>query len=393
MAQQQEFQVIILAGGTGSRMYPLTEEIPKYLLPVANRPLITYQLELLEKAGFQDVIIITTESNNNSKTSMDLRRYVAEVKGKLTVTFEIVEPDIGTAQALAKIRRKLRHDFMVISGDLIVEEHFLHGMADMHRSRDAAVTVLLRKEVIAPETVQAKKKDDATSNEGDFIGLFEDDRIVLFAAVADLDDTLDVNKSVLKRYPNVTLHSDLVDAHFYIFSRWVLDCLEKYDGITSIKGEFIPFLVKLQKRKKLARGGNPPSNTSSLVSKMTSTRKHESDSLGCFAYIVDEGYCQRVNTIHSYMQANAKLSTGKLKYLPWEHPGKNNFIHETAQIEPQTAVGPECIVGQSTIIGSKSSVKKSCIGKHCKIGDNVKITNSIIMDYVTIEKGYFQLES
>lgn len=48
----QEFQVVLLAGGTGSRMYPLTEEIPKYMLPIANRPLLSYQLELLEKVGF-----------------------------------------------------------------------------------------------------------------------------------------------------------------------------------------------------------------------------------------------------------------------------------------------------------------------------------------------------
>ncbi len=49
----QEFQVILLVGGHGSRMYPLTEEMSKYLLPIANRPLISYQLEFLENAGFR----------------------------------------------------------------------------------------------------------------------------------------------------------------------------------------------------------------------------------------------------------------------------------------------------------------------------------------------------
>lgn len=47
----QEFQVILFAGGAGNRMYPLTEGIPKNMLPVANRPLISYQLELLERVG------------------------------------------------------------------------------------------------------------------------------------------------------------------------------------------------------------------------------------------------------------------------------------------------------------------------------------------------------
>lgn len=44
---------VILAAGRGSRMYPLTEECPKCLLPVANQPLIWYPVQLLEKSGFQ----------------------------------------------------------------------------------------------------------------------------------------------------------------------------------------------------------------------------------------------------------------------------------------------------------------------------------------------------
>ena len=66
----QEFQVIILAGGAGSNMHPLTEDIPKSLLPIANRyianvvvhninvsyrPLLSYQLDLLESAGFSSI--------------------------------------------------------------------------------------------------------------------------------------------------------------------------------------------------------------------------------------------------------------------------------------------------------------------------------------------------
>ena len=51
-----ELQAVLLAGGSGSKMYPLTEsEVPKALLPIANRPLLSYQLELLERAGFTGI--------------------------------------------------------------------------------------------------------------------------------------------------------------------------------------------------------------------------------------------------------------------------------------------------------------------------------------------------
>lgn len=50
-----EFHPVILAGGRGSRMFPLCEECPKALLPVGNRPLIWYPVQLLEKHGFEGI--------------------------------------------------------------------------------------------------------------------------------------------------------------------------------------------------------------------------------------------------------------------------------------------------------------------------------------------------
>jgi NDP-sugar pyrophosphorylase family protein len=51
-----DFQVVILAGGSGRRLRPITsEEIPKALLPVANRELLSYQLEFVAKMGFPEV--------------------------------------------------------------------------------------------------------------------------------------------------------------------------------------------------------------------------------------------------------------------------------------------------------------------------------------------------
>jgi hypothetical protein len=55
---QMEFQAIVLADhddGSGTRLYPLLEKTPKSLLPIAGRPLIAYQLALLERSGFKEV--------------------------------------------------------------------------------------------------------------------------------------------------------------------------------------------------------------------------------------------------------------------------------------------------------------------------------------------------
>ena len=64
-----EFQAVILASGNdGDNLYPLTEQTPLPLLPVANRPLISYQLELLERAGgFHEVLILVAGERQLSR--------------------------------------------------------------------------------------------------------------------------------------------------------------------------------------------------------------------------------------------------------------------------------------------------------------------------------------
>ncbi|XP_045395086.1 translation initiation factor eIF-2B subunit gamma-like, partial [Lemur catta] len=99
---KMEFQAVVMAVGGGSRMTDLTSSIPKPLLPVGNKPLIWYPLNLLERVGFEEVIVVTTR---------DVQKALCaefKMKMKADIVCPPDEADMGTADSLRYIYPKLK---------------------------------------------------------------------------------------------------------------------------------------------------------------------------------------------------------------------------------------------------------------------------------------------
>jgi len=383
MAMQSEFQVVLLAGGIGSRMYPLSDDIPKCMLSVANRPLISYQLEFLEQAGFEEIIIVTS-----SRSHGPLSTYVQEqYRGKLKSKFESFDEGMGTAQVIYRLKQTLVSDFIVISGDLIVSNPraFLHRLADVHRTENAAITVLMYRKP-EPKDAKAAKKDTAPF----YVGIGQPgDRLAVFAPAADLDGVLALRKGMLRRMPRLAVRADLLDAHLYIVSNWTLRVppAEKQDLYVSLQSELLPALVRGQFRAAWRDQAEKARNETTGILPSDSP---DEDALKCFVHVLDDSiYCHRVNTLDSYASANNDVANHRKPsgFSPLIPLTKNNFVDAGAEIDPKTQVGPDCVVGFGSSIGEKCSIKKSVIGNHCKIGSQCKIVNSVVMDHVTIEDG------
>jgi len=138
---------IILAGGSGSRLYPLTKVTNKHLLPVYNKPMIYYPIQTLIDAGIQDIMIIS--GKGHAGHFLELLGSGKEFKAKFS--YGIQEEAGGIAQALKICEEFVDNEKMVvILGDNILEDNIKQDVEDFRKQEKGAKIFL--KSVKNPES-------------------------------------------------------------------------------------------------------------------------------------------------------------------------------------------------------------------------------------------------
>jgi perosamine synthetase len=128
-------QAVIMAGGKGMRMHPLTKKVPKPMLPIGNKPIMEAVIEKLAREGFSHVIITTGYIGDM------IRDYFKDGDSfgvKISYTEE-TKP-LGTIGALTLIKDKPNEPFLVINGDILTDQN-LAEFLDFHIKNHALVTV------------------------------------------------------------------------------------------------------------------------------------------------------------------------------------------------------------------------------------------------------------
>ncbi|HZA11622.1 NDP-sugar synthase [Mycobacterium sp.] len=138
MANPAQVDAVILVGGQGTRLRPLTLSVPKPMLPTAGLPFLTHLLSRIAAAGIEHVVMGTSykagvfesEFGDGSKLGLQIR-YVTE------------DDPLGTGGAIANVADKLRHDTaMVFNGDVLSGAD-LSALLDHHERSQADVTLHL----------------------------------------------------------------------------------------------------------------------------------------------------------------------------------------------------------------------------------------------------------
>ena len=132
---------VVLAGGTGSRLAPLTKVTNKHLLPVYDKPMIYYPIRTLVDAGVRDILIVT-----GGKNAGDFLRLLANGKefGLKHLAYAYQEGEGGIAEALGLAEHFAEGGKLcVILGDNIIEGSIRHA-ADEFRRQERGAKILLK---------------------------------------------------------------------------------------------------------------------------------------------------------------------------------------------------------------------------------------------------------
>jgi glucose-1-phosphate thymidylyltransferase len=131
---------IVLAGGTGSRLFPLTKITNKHLLPIHDKPMIYYPIQTLVDAGITDLMVVT-----GGRNSGDFLRLLANGKefGLKHINYTYQEGEGGIAEALALAEHFAEGDrICVVLGDNIIEGSIAEAVRDFQRQEKGAKILL-----------------------------------------------------------------------------------------------------------------------------------------------------------------------------------------------------------------------------------------------------------
>lgn len=183
---------LILAGGKGTRLAQVRDDIPKPMMPVLGKPILEYQINLLKNHGFTDVWLIVNH----------LYHHIEDHFGKgeafgIRIHYYVEPTPLGTVGGVKALQEHLTEPFIVLYGDVMMNMD-LHRLFDFHHANNADATL-----VVHPND---------HPYDSDLLDVDENDKVCAFYA---------------KPHPEGLVYRNLVNAAAYVFNPVVLEHLEE----------------------------------------------------------------------------------------------------------------------------------------------------------------------
>ena len=130
----------VMAGGIGSRLRPLTCDLPKPMVPIVGKPVMQHGIELLKRHGITDIaatlMYMPGVIKNYFKDGQDFN---------VNLNYYIEETPLGTAGSVKNAAQFLNQPFIILSGDAVTDLDISRAV-NFHREKGAKVTMVLKRE-------------------------------------------------------------------------------------------------------------------------------------------------------------------------------------------------------------------------------------------------------
>ncbi len=313
-------QALILAGGKGTRLRPLTVYTPKPVVPICNRPFLLYQIDTLRRAGITDITLsLSYQPNKIEQLLGDGSDY--GVKLRYTV-----EPQpMGTAGAYKYAEELIREPTVVFNGDILTDLD-LKAVIREHKERKALATI-----VLAPVENPSAYGLVETENDG---------RIRRFLEKPKADE--------------ITVNT--INAGTYVLEPKVLDYIPAGENHSFEYGLF-PRLLD----QKEAFYAHIPNRT----------------------YWIDIGTPERYLQVHQDLLANRvtrihiKDRRGKFDEATRAEIDERSIIGDDCQIKPGAEI-INSVLGPGCFLEERARVENSIIWPHTRLGTAATVSNAIV---------------
>jgi len=354
-------QAVIMAGGFGTRLRPLTNNIPKPMVPIANKPILEHIINLLKTHSVKDFVVllffmpevIREELGDGSKYGVRIR-------------YVVPDQDFGTAGAVKLAEQYIKGKFIVISGDVLTDFD-LTAISDFHKKKKTIATLALYR----------------SKNPLQFGIVLTDknDKIVRFlekpSSSEVFSDTINTgiyffNKEIFKHIPpgenfdfSKDLFPSLLDKNIPLYGH-------KTDGYWRDVGNLEEYmdanLDVLSGKLSYIKAAGKDGNCISKTSKIDKDAVIENSIIG-ENVIIEKDVIIR-NTV---LWKNIRICSDSR--LLFDVVGSNCYIGRGTRINDYVFIGENCVIGNNVFISS--SLK---IWDNKQIENNQKVTRSLIYD-------------
>ncbi|KAJ3282336.1 mannose-1-phosphate guanyltransferase [Borealophlyctis nickersoniae] len=313
-------KAIILVGGFGTRLRPLTLTVPKPLVEFANRPMILHQIQALVKAGVTEIVLAVNYRPEVMATFM--QKYEEEFK--VRITFSIENEPLDTAGPLALAKHVLGKDdspFFVLNSDVTCEFPF-EELAAFHKSHGGEGTILVT------------RVDEPSK----------------YGVVVNQPNSTCIERFVEKPKEFV---SNKINAGIYIFNPSVLDRIEPVP--TSMEKVVFPAIAKENKLHAMELPG----------------------------FWMDVGQPRDYLTgTGLFLHSIAKRDPTSLATGP-SFTG-HVLVHPTAKIGENCKIGPNVVIGPNCVIGDGVRLSRTVILEGAQVKDHAWVQSTIVGWHSTV---------